>query len=158
MIQLDVVGVRLTGSDDAPVLVLQEQDGSRLLPVWVSAIDAAAIAQALEGKAAPRPMTHELLATVVGELGPGRGECSVTIDRLEAEVFHAALAVGEHSFDCRPSDAVTVAVLLGAPVFAADDLMDQVAVEVDEKPADEVERFKEFLEGVTAQDFSEEKP
>lgn len=157
MIELDVVGIRLAAPEDAPVLLLQEKSGSRVMPIWISPVDAAAIAIALEDDAKPvRPLTHDLVANLL--LLAGESEGTVRITDVSEGIFYAVIESGELSLDSRPSDAIAVALRLGWPIHCLDAVMDQVGVEVDEEGADEVERFKEFLDSVNPDDFEAEGP
>ncbi|AQX14578.1 hypothetical protein BCR15_03535 [Tessaracoccus lapidicaptus] len=157
MIGLDVLGIRLVSPEEPPVLLLQEQGGSRCLPIWIGNIEAAAIAVALEGEPPQRPMTHDLLASVVDLLGDGVGEAgAVRITRMHDGVYDAVLLVGGHEIPARPSDCVAIAVRLGWPMECPVALMDQVGVEVEESSTDEVEAFRAFLDTVNADDFEDE--
>lgn len=154
MIGLDVLGIRLISPDEPPVLLLQEQGGTRCLPIWIGHTEAAAIAGALEGETPQRPMTHDLLADVVAMLGDAPG--SVTITAMVEGIYDAVLEVGEHKLAARPSDCVAIAVRLGWPIQCPVALMDQVGVEVDAAETDEVEAFRAFLDTVNADDFEDE--
>lgn len=156
MIGLEVIGIRLLTPEDPPVLLLREQGGSRCLPIWIGNQEAAAIATALEEIAPGRPMTHDLLAAILTELAPQPGEVHIT--GIDEGIYQATLRVGEHLFDARPSDCVALAVRLGWPVSCTRELMDQVGVEVEASPADEVEAFRAFLDSVSADDFEDEGP
>lgn len=158
MIDLDVMGIRLASPDDTPVLLLKESEGTRLLPIWISTVDAAAIALVLDANEEfHRPMTHDLLATVLARAGndePGL----VTISEMRDGVFFATISVGDLEFDARPSDAIAVALRLEWHIKCPEQLMDQVGVEVDQSETDEVEKFREFLDTVTPDDFENENP
>ncbi len=151
MISLDVSGIHLASPDDSPVLILKETDGTRSLPIWISSIDAAAIAVVLDGDPPPpRPMTHDLLATTITHLGEaGQG----VITGLNDGVYSAQLHVGDVEIDARPSDVVAVCLRLGWQIACSPELLDQVGVEVAEVEADEVERFREFLDTISPDDF-----
>lgn len=158
-IPLDVVGIRLTGPEDSPVLLLRERDGDRVLPIWIASVDAAAIAIAMEGHPElDRPLTHDLLATLVSAVADQEGKGGVDITELEDGIYRAVLTAGAHTYDVRPSDGVAVALRLGWPITCRRQLLDQVGVPVEESSGDEVERFRAFLESVNADDFEEEPP
>ncbi|GAA4122385.1 bifunctional nuclease family protein [Knoellia locipacati] len=141
-----------------PIVLLRERDGSRYLPIWVGAAEAAAIAYAQQGVVPPRPLTHDLLKNVLTDLGH-------TIDRvriisLEDGVFHAVLDIdggasgGGQSIDSRSSDAIALALRAGVEIVTSEDLLDQAGVAMaGEQEDDEVEKFKEFLDHVSADDF-----
>lgn len=154
MIGLDVLGIRLISPDEPPVLLLQEQGGTRCLPIWIGHMEAAAIAGALEGEVPQRPMTHDLLAEVIAMLSEEPG--TATITEMAEGVYDAVIEVGERTVAARPSDCVAVAVRLGWPIQCPPGLMDQVGVEVDATETDEVEAFRAFLDTVNADDFEDE--
>ncbi len=155
---LDVLGVRVEMPTNQPIVLLRERDGSRYLPIWVGAAEAAAIAYAQQGVVPPRPLTHDLLKNVLTDLGH-------TIDRvritsLEEGVFHAVLeidggaAAGGQSIDSRSSDAIALALRAGVEIVTSEELLDEAGVAMaGEQEDDEVEKFKEFLDHVSADDF-----
>ncbi|MDO5736309.1 MAG: bifunctional nuclease family protein [Propionibacteriaceae bacterium] len=156
MIDLDVIGIRLASPEDIPVLLLRESGGTRLLPIWISTVDAAAIAIVLDdSEQFHRPMTHDLLANVLDEVCAGKPGV-VKITEMRDGVFFASVTAGDFVFDARPSDAIAAALRLEWSIECPEQLMDQVGVEVDESETDEVEKFREFLDTVTPDDFENE--
>lgn len=149
------MGVRVEMPTNQPIVLLRETDGPRYLPVWVGAAEATAIAYAQQGVVAPRPLTHDLLVDVVAALG--RSLSSVSVDALVDDVFHAGLHLDDGTtVSARTSDAVALALRVGCPIEAPESLLESVGVLVadDEDDAeDEVERFREFLDHVTPEDF-----
>lgn len=156
MLDLEVLGIRVVGGEDSPVLLLGEPGSSVLLPIWIGHVEAAAIALQLgDEETIARPLTHDLLADVVHAFA-GEATGRVIITHLEEGLFHARLRVLDLNLDARPSDAVALALKLGWAIQCPASLMDEVGVEVDELPLDEVDEFRAFLEGVSADDFSDE--
>lgn len=157
MVDLEVLGIRVLGGEDSPVLLLNERGGHRLLPIWIGHVEAAAIAlQLTDDQSIERPLTHDLLAEVIHEFaGDATGRAIIT--EMDEGIFKARLRVLDLDVDARPSDAVALALKLGWPVQCPRALMDQVGVEVDELPSDEVDEFRAFLDSVNADDFSEEE-
>lgn len=153
MRELDVLGVRVTMPGYGPLLLLQEVDGTRCLPIWIGANEAAAIANALEGVVPPRPLTHDLFVTTLAELGHTTVRGRIT--EMTDGVFIGELEVDGHVISARPSDLAALAVRAGIPLSCPDELLEQVGVEIDE-PDDEVERFREFLDHVNPDDFDEQ--
>ena len=145
-----VVGIQV--GDDGPVLLLRENDGERLLPIWISAVDAAAIAVALEEEQFARPLTQDLLAEALAQLA-GDSQPQLTIRSMEDGVFHAEIAVGDATFDARPSDVVAVAIRRGWIVHCPAELLDEVGISAEIAHVDEVEKFREFLDQVQPEDF-----
>ncbi len=159
---VDLAGLTLEATVGAPVVVLREHDEPhRLLPIFVGSTEAAAIALAVSGQAPDRPLTHDLMAALVRSLG-GHLE-AVEVTELSEGSFMASLRVhsptGEHRIDTRPSDAIALAVRLGAPVFVSDAVLDEAGtlplLEVDEATIDdEVDEFRSFLDDVEASHFA----
>lgn len=156
MTDLDVMGVRFEASSTAPLLLLKEADGTRYLPIWIGVTEAAAITNALEGVVNRRPLTHDLMAQIVATLGDG--PVSGRITAVDEGTFFAELVVGQHHIDARPSDLVALALRSGFALSCPPELMDEVGVEVSEASEDEVERFKHFLDHISADDFEEPNP
>jgi hypothetical protein len=165
MLEVRLAAVRVDLSSNNPVLLLQEKDGERSLPIFIGAPEATAIAYAIQGVPVPRPMTHDLMKDLVEVLGATVTRVVVTEVRDETYYAEIHLAVGERRFEVssRPSDAVALAARTGAPLFVADDLMEEsgILVEVSEDdetkdaPVDEVVvEFREFLDSVRPEDFS----
>ncbi len=157
---LDVLGVRVEMPTNAPIVLLRERDGDRYLPIWIGAAEATAIAYAQQGVVPPRPLTHDLLKSVIDELG--HTLTRVRIVELRDGVFHAKLDVdggaagGGAEIESRSSDAIALALRAGADIVAEDALLDEAGVAMATEEEDEVERFKEFLDQVTAEDFGSE--
>lgn len=162
---LDVVGVRLEMPSNQPVVLLREVGTSRYLPIWIGTVEATAIAFAQEGVTPPRPMTHDLIKDMLDALGETLSEVRIT--HLEDGVFYATLVFESgHEVSARPSDAIAIALRTATPVLADPELLEEAGVEIDESndetseeaqdgelSEDEVEKFREFLDHVTPEDF-----
>lgn len=155
---MDVVGVRLEMPSNQPVVLLREVGSSRYLPIWIGTSEATAIAFAQEGVAPPRPLTHDLIRDLLEAFGEDLTEVRIT--HLDDGVFHASLIFASGTeVSARPSDAIALALRTGSPVLADDDLLAEAGVEIeetaDEGPGqeDEVEKFREFLDHVSPEDF-----
>ncbi|MFW6599726.1 bifunctional nuclease family protein [Propionibacteriaceae bacterium Y2011] len=152
MREMDVVGVRVEMPANQPMVLLREVIGHRYLPVWIAATEASAIANAQEGVLPPRPLTHDLLKDVITSLGHRLTEVRIT--KLEDRVFHAALLIDGIEISSRTSDAIALALRTGSDIYCADEVLDEAGIEVPEAEDDEVEKFREFLDQVSADDFS----
>ncbi len=155
-VPMDVVGVRIELPTNTPILLLREQEGERFLPIWIGTNEATAIALALEGVEPPRPMTHDLMKLVTEALGSN--VVRVVVTDLQDGTFFADLVMlkdGEEVvISARPSDAIALATRTESPVYAARAVLDEGGVEIrDEGQEEEIERFREFLEDVTPEDF-----
>ena len=155
MKRVDVMGVRVEMPSNQPIVLLREVEGDRYLPIWIGAAEATAIAYVQQGVVPPRPLTHDLLKDVVGAVGRTLGEVRIT--RLEDGVFYAELDLGDGAVvSARPSDAIAVALRTGSPIFVEDGVLDEAGVAIPDEEEDEVERFREFLDQVTPEDFGAE--
>lgn len=155
-VAMEVVGVRIELPTNTPILLLREKDGRRFLPIWIGTNEATAIALALEGVEPQRPMTHDLLKIVTESLGAMIDRVVVT--DLREGTFFADIVLTRNGEEVivssRPSDAVALAARTNSPVFAARAVLDEGGVEIrDEDEENEIERFREFLEEVTPEDF-----
>lgn len=155
---LDVVGVRMEMPSNNPIVLLRETGGSRYLPIWVGAVEATAIAYAQQGVVPPRPLTHDLLRDVLDALGASLEQVRITA--LRDGVFFAVLVFsGGAEVSARPSDAIALALRTGAPILGADDVLTEAGIELPDEdaeaaePEEEVERFREFLDQVSPEDF-----
>src|SRR6476661_6857719 len=148
--ELRVVGVRVELPGNQPILLLKETQGERYLPIWIGAVEAAAIAFEQQGVRPARPMTHDLLREVVRALGATLE--AVNITEMRDGIYIAELVFGDDRVvSARPSDAVALAVRTGAPIFGAEDLLDEVGIEIPDEEEDE--KFREFLDQISPEDF-----
>lgn len=148
--------MRVEMPSNNPIVLLKERDGDRYLPIWVGAVEATAIAYAQQGIVPPRPLTHDLLRDILAALGVSVTEVRITA--LEDGVFYAVLVFSNGTeVSARPSDAIALALRVAAPIKGAVDVMAAAGIEIpeDEPEADEdqVERFREFLDQVSPEDF-----
>lgn len=155
MKRVDVLGVRVEMPSNQPIVLLREIDGDRYLPIWIGAAEATAIAYVQQGVVPPRPLTHDLLKEVID--GVDRSLVEVRITRLEDGVFYAELDLGQGAVvSARPSDAIALALRTSSPILVDDAVLDEAGVMIPDEEEDEVERFREFLDQVTPEDFGGE--
>ncbi len=161
MVEMELVGVRVELPTNAPIVLLREKTGDRrLLPIFIGAPEATAIAFALEEVETPRPMTHDLMKNMLDTLGVTLDQVVVTA--LEDATFYAELHITvngvTHQISSRPSDAIALAARTGTTIFAAEDVLDEAAYALtdDEEVHQEVvvEQFKEFIDNVNPEDFA----
>src|ERR1700685_4070667 len=174
MIEVVLRAVRVDVGTSTPLLLLEEVGGERVLPIFIGAPEATAIAYALGNVETPRPMSHDLLGNVIGSLGAQL--FSVEITELVDNVFYANLRLlrdrEEISVSARPSDAVALALRSGAPILVNDELMalqgrllsiededDEDEEELDEadvpNEAELVAELRDFLETIRPEDFNQ---
>ncbi|NAZ83933.1 bifunctional nuclease family protein [Kineococcus sp. R8] len=153
---LDVIGVRVEMPSNNPIVLLRERGGDRYLPIWIGAPEASAIAFAQQGVVPPRPLTHDLLKDVIEALGRTLQE--VRIVAMRDNVYFAELAFdGGLSVSSRTSDAIALALRVGCPIVGADEVLDSGGVPVPDEDEDEVEKFREFLDQITPEDFESDE-
>lgn len=149
---LDVIGVRVEMPSNQPMVLLKEIGGVRYLPIWVGAVEATSIAFAQQGVQPPRPLTHDLMKDLLVSLN--RNVDSIHLTELRDGVFYSMINLaGGVSVSARPSDAIALALRTGSPILGSEELLSQAGIEIPDQAEDEVEKFKEFLEGINPEDF-----
>jgi bifunctional DNase/RNase len=150
-ISFDVIGKQ-------PIILLKTADANKFLPIWIGHQEAAAILMKLQGTELPRPMTHDLMTSILDEMNAE--VLKVTVTELKENTFYALLTLrvdsGEVEVDSRPSDALALAVRTNAPIYADDRLIEDNAIEFDHEVEDAdqvIEKFRDFLNNVTPEDF-----
>ena len=161
MHEMVVYGVSFDMVGKQPIVLLKAVDTNKFLPIWIGHPEAAAILMKLQGASTPRPMTHDLLFEMLGELDVNCSRVAVT--ELRENTFYALITVAvdgtELEIDSRPSDAIALAVRAGAPIFAAESVIEESAIEFEHEDVNEeeiVEEFKKFLEDVSPEDFEKD--
>ena len=134
LVEVKVQSLALDRSTNTPVVILQELDGERVLPIWIGPSEASAIAMQLTDMEFTRPLTHDLLCSVLKGLGGSVQK--VIISKVESSVYYAELIVRRNgevfSLDARPSDSIAVALRVEARIFAQEDLLEEATIEVAE--------------------------
>lgn len=155
--KVDKLGIDLLTHD--PVVILKDMDGSHYLPILIGPFEATAIALALEGAPVPRPLSHDLMRSILETLEANLEQ--VIIHDIRDSTFFAKLIVrndGElQEIDARPSDGIALALRMKAPIYVSDKIVLEEATS-DKKPIDETEmsRFKKFLDDLKPSDFNRE--
>ena len=157
MIPVELVGVRIEMPSNQPILLLKEISGARYLPIWVGTAEATAIAFSQQGLTAQRPLTHDLIVDLLAALKVNLR--SVHLTELRDGIFYAELVLidqsgAEVNLSCRPSDAVALSVRMDVPILARVELFDQAGISIPDQGEDEIEKFKEFLDDVSPEDFA----
>ncbi|MDI6816459.1 MAG: bifunctional nuclease family protein [Actinomycetota bacterium] len=157
MFEMEVHGVNLDILTNQPVIILRESSTSRYLPIWIGQFEATAILMEIQGIRPSRPLTHDLLKTVIDKLSAAVE--SVVINDLKEGTFYAQINMSINSsklqIDARPSDAIALAVRTKVPIFANESVLDQAAILSETGEDEEVERFREFLDKIRPEDFQE---
>jgi hypothetical protein len=157
MIEMQVGGLGFDPRNLSPLVLLRDQEELNFLPIWIGVFEAAAIAMELQGVEPPRPMTHDLLISMIENL---EGKIQrVIINDVKEGTFYALIEVAGKdgkilSLDARPSDAIALAVRSRAPIFVSEIVMMQAKLVNSEKDAEETKKFKEFVENLRPEDFT----
>ena len=180
MIEVIVSRLGLDSTSNAFVVILQEKNGKRILPIWIGRAEAESIAVHLDGVERARPMTHDLAQSLIATLGGTLQR--VQVSRVHEGTFYAEMLVlahgVQHVIDARPSDSIAIALRCGAPLFAADELLSDfdVSEQTDDETADDeatepdvgsetldahlrsVEQLQRYLARLRPEDFGKFKP
>ncbi len=157
LLPMEVHGVNLDVMTNQPVVILKEAGSKRFLPIWIGQFEATAILMELQGVAPTRPLTHDLLKTIMDRLHATLER--VVVSDLREGTFYATMSLhlngSEMEIDARPSDAIALAVRNKAPIFASPEVMEKAGIVGEEGEEDEVERFREFLDQIKPEDFDD---
>ena len=152
--KVDKLGIDLLTHD--PVVILKDMDGKRFLPILIGPFEATAIALALEGAPVPRPLTHDLMRTLLETLDARLEQ--VIIHDIRESTFFAKLMVRTNGdlqeIDARPSDGIALALRVNAPIYVSDKIVLEESVPDKKEEGQEVERFKKFIEDLKPSDFN----
>jgi bifunctional DNase/RNase len=180
MIEVKVQSLGLDRTSNTPVVILQEVDGSRVLPIWIGPGEASAIAMELAGMKFSRPLTHDLFASVI--MGMGGSLQRVMITKVVENTYFAELIIQRKdeliSVDARPSDSIAIALRMSAAIYTTDDLLENTSIEVadtSDNPQDFIkaeekesgdspasglsaEELREYLRRMNPEDFGRFQP
>lgn len=162
MHEMVIYGVSFDLVGKQPIVLLKTADGNRYLPIWIGHPEAASILMKLQGASTPRPMTHDLLADLLEQLDAE--VIRITVTELRENTFYASITVqqngSEIEIDSRPSDAIAIAVRSDAPIFAAERVIEESAIEfegeemTEETQQEIVDEFRKFLDDVSPDQFA----
>jgi bifunctional DNase/RNase len=132
-VEMVIDSIRVSLMNQQRVVILKEKEGERYLPCWIGPSEADAIAICLQEVSVPRPLTHDFVCTIINKLDGVVKEA--VIDKLKDDCFYAKLVIrngeNETQIDCRPSDALAVAVRLGIPIFTDEKILKKVGITLD---------------------------
>jgi uncharacterized protein len=168
MVEMTIESIRVSMLNYQRVVILKEKSAERFLPIWIGPAEADAIAVKLQEVTVPRPLTHDLLSSVINALGASVN--SIIICDLRNDTFFAKIILAVNGknieVDSRPSDAIALAVRVKAPIFADESVLNKAGIIIDpetgkpapaqEIPPEEMERmsaFREFIESLDLSDF-----
>ena len=135
MIEMTIDSIRVSLMNYQRVVILKEKEAERYLPIWIGPAEADAIAVKLQGATVPRPLTHDLLQSVISTLGATIN--SIIISDLKSDTFYARIILtvdgGQTEIDSRPSDAMALAVRAEVPIFASEEVLDRAGILLDKE-------------------------
>ena len=157
MIEMKVAGIALDAVTRSPIALLKDESDRRALPIYIGQDQARAIVGALEKQTPPRPLTHDLMVSVLDAWGMDVQR--IVIHSLQDNTFFALLCLrkGEETreIDCRPSDAIAIALRTESPIWVMEEVVADASIPVDREADEEEQRaFKEFVANLRPEDFS----
>ncbi len=165
MIEVEIDSIRISLVTQHRIVMLREADGERQMAIWIGPCEAEAITNELQDTEIPRPMTHDLLRNLVEELGAAISH--IHINELREGVFFAKMNLDVNGeaveIDCRPSDAIALAVRSKSPIFVADEVIDEAGVvpepdisrAEDGEDESDLDAFKDFVDTLDFDDFDD---
>jgi bifunctional DNase/RNase len=159
-VEMKVKGLALDPLSNLPIIILRDEDDKRSLPIWIGIYEANAIALELEKIETPRPMTHDLIKNILETIEAR--VLKVMVTDLKENTFYAVLhlqAAGtEYTVDSRPSDAIALALRVGAPIYVDEDVVRkaktlEVGKEGEPVKADDPDQLREWLQNIKPEDF-----
>ena len=157
MIEMRVMGIALDTRTGSPIVVLHDKDNRKALPIWIGSAEASAIIRKIENLTVARPMTHDLIISLIEKTGYKLDK--IEINDVEKETYFASLCLindegKEIQIDARPSDAIAVAIRIDAPIFVSASVLATGSVSTDSaKDEEESKEFKDFIQSVKPSDF-----
>ncbi|HEY5039414.1 MAG TPA: bifunctional nuclease family protein [bacterium] len=159
MIEMKVRGIAVDPNLKTPAVILTDDDEKRYLPIWIGVAEATAIFIQLNEQTLPRPMTHDLLKSVIDALGAK--VIKIVVNDINQNTFFARIVLETPSngekfdIDARPSDAIALALRTNSPIFVAEKVVVNATIVDKEKYKEEMSEFKKFLENLSPTDFKD---
>ena len=158
MIEMKVMGIALDTRTGSPIVVLHDKENRRALPIWIGSAEASSIIRKIENLSVARPMTHDLIISIIEKTGYKIDR--VEINDVEKETYYATIFLTDNEgktieIDSRPSDAIAVAIRVDTPIFVTANVLSNGSVSTDSaKDAEEAEEFKNFVQSIKPSDFA----
>lgn len=158
MIEMKVMGIALDTRTGSPIVVLHDTENRRALPIWIGSAEASSIIRKIENLSVARPMTHDLIISIIEKTG--YKITKVEINDVEKETYFAVIFLEDENekvieIDSRPSDAIAVAIRIDAPIYVTANVLSNGSVSTDSaKDAQEAEEFKNFVQSIKPSDFA----
>jgi len=158
-IEMNIKGLMIDPITNMPIIILRDQEGQRILPIWVGVFEANAIALQIENVQTPRPMTHDLLKNIIDDLSAQVERIVVT--ELKENTFYALIHLRKngHSIevDARPSDAIALALRTRSPIFVEEAVIQSARSVESGKESMDVGRLQKWLEGLSEDELGKYK-
>ena len=159
-IEMTIKGLMIDPITNMPIIILRDQEGQRLLPIWVGVFEANAIALQIENVQTPRPMTHDLLKSLIEHL-EARVE-RIVVCALKENTFYATIHLeaprgGKVTVDARPSDAIALALRTSSPIFVEESVIQSARSVESGKESMDVGRLQKWLEGLSEDELGKYK-
>lgn len=158
MIEMKVMGIALDTRTGTPIVVLHDKDNRRALPIWIGSAEASSIIRKIENLPVTRPMTHDLIISIIEKIGYSVSK--VEINDVEKETYYAKIILEgkdnkEIEIDSRPSDAIAIAIRVDAPIYVTANVLSNGSVSTDSsRDEEEAEEFKNFVQSIKPSDFT----
>ena len=159
MIEMKVMGIALDTRTGSPIVVLHDKENRRALPIWIGSAEASSIIRKIENFSVTRPMTHDLIISIIEKVGYKISK--VEINDVEKETYFATIFLENEDdgkiieIDSRPSDAIAIAIRIDAPIYVTANVLSNGSVSTDStKDAQEAEEFKNFVQSLKPSDFA----
>jgi bifunctional DNase/RNase len=160
VVEVKINGLAVDAQAKSHVVILKEKEGERVLPIWIGPAEAQAIARELAGQRFPRPLTHDLLATIVE--GLKAKVTRVVIADLRENTFFAQLVIDRDGevvvIDARPSDSIAVALRCGADIYVNEKLLNEPGEQEEPTEEEKAQELRRFLENLDPEDFGKYNP
>ncbi|MEW6200821.1 MAG: bifunctional nuclease family protein [bacterium] len=158
IVQVEVYCVRFDVFNKIPVVLLKDISRQRFLPIWIGMFEATQIEIALEKIHVPRPMTHDLMKSILDTLSIELQQ--IVIHTIIEGTFHAKMIIREHGgntmeVDARPSDAIALSLRTETPIFVSKRILDEASIEGNEPDEEEIRKFKDFISNIKPSDFKD---
>lgn len=159
MIEMKIKGVAVDPATSMPIVILKDKDGRKTLPIWVSVFEANAIAMELEGMVASRPLTHDLIKSIIEGL---QGKVTqVCVHDLRDNTFFAKIVISRGKkkvkIDARPSDALALALRTGVPIYVSEEVLEDVSRIEGLEGKEKIKDLRSFLANLKTEDFGKYK-
>ena len=157
MIEMKVMGIAIDTASGSPIIVLNDKENRKALPIWIGSAEASAIIRKIENIKVLRPMTHDLIIDLIEKTGYKVDR--VEINDVEKDTYYSSIYITDENneeiaIDSRPSDAIAVAIRVDAPIFVSAKVLADGSVSCDSaKDEEETEAFRNFIQGIKPSDF-----